>query len=281
MTHSTPLPAAPPVPDAPQRIACLSTEAVEVLYRLGAQDRVAGISGYSVHPPEARAEKPKISGFSSMKLERILAVQPDLVIGFSDLQKPLLAECEAAGLPTLWFDQRNIAGIHAMVRRLAALVQREAEGEQLCAHLVAQEQRLAEEAAALPWRPRVFFEEWDEPLICGIGWVSEIIELCGGHDVFADRARAGFAKQRIVSHDEVLAREPQLILGSWCGKKFVPEKVLARPGFDGLGARLAEIKSADILAPGLAALERGAPQVLAAIRSTVLQQTPSKHPTIS
>ena len=271
MTLSPSLPPVPPpVPTAPQRIACLSTEAVEVLYRLGAQDRVAGISGYTVHPPEARAEKSKISGFSSMKIERILAVQPDLVIGFSDLQKPLLAACEAAGLPTLWFDQRDIAGIHAMVRRLAALVQREAEGEQLCAHLLAQEQRLAEEAAALPWRPRVFFEEWDEPLICGIGWVSEIITLCGGHDVFADRARAGFAKQRIVSHDEVLAREPQLILGSWCGKKFVPEKVLARPGFAGLGARLAEIKSADILAPGLAALERGAPQVLAAIRSTVL-----------
>jgi iron complex transport system substrate-binding protein len=273
MTHQSTMPAsatsAPPCPAAPQRIACLSTEAVEVLYRLGAADRVAGISGYSVHPPEARAEKPKISGFSSMKLDRILAVRPDLVIGFSDLQKPLLAECEAAGLPTLWFDQRDIAGIHAMIRRLASLVQREAEGAQLCAGLVALEQRLAEEAAALPWRPRVFFEEWDEPLICGIGWVSEIIQLCGGHDIFADRARSGFAKQRIVSHDEVLAHEPQLILGSWCGKKFVPEKVLARPGFADLGARLAEIKSADILAPGLAALERGAPQVLAAIRSTV------------
>ena len=141
MTLSPSLPPAPPpVPTAPQRIACLSTEAVEVLYRLGAQDRVAGISGYTVHPPEARAEKSKISGFSSMKIERILAVQPDLVIGFSDLQKPLLAACEAAGLPTLWFDQRDIAGIHAMVRRLAALVQREAEGEQLCAHLLAQEQ---------------------------------------------------------------------------------------------------------------------------------------------
>ncbi|MEO3713157.1 ABC transporter substrate-binding protein [Roseateles flavus] len=262
---------APAVPGAPQRIACLSTEAVEVLYRLGAQDRVAGISGYSVHPPEARAEKPKISGFSSMKLERILAVRPDLVIGFSDLQKPLLAECETAGLPTLWFDQRNIAGIHAMVRQLAALVQKEVEGEALCAGLVTQELRLAEAAAALPWRPRVFFEEWDDPLICGIGWVSEIIQLCGGHDIFAGRARAGFAKQRIVSHEEVLSHEPQLILGSWCGKKFVPEKVLARPGFAELGARLAEIKSADILAPGLAALERGAPQVLAAIQSTVLQ----------
>ncbi len=261
----------PSIPLSPQRIACLSTEAVEVLYRLGAQHRVAGISGYSVHPPEARTEKPKISGFSSMKLERILAVEPDLVIGFSDLQKPLLAECEAAGLPTLWFDQRDIAGIHAMVRRLAALVQKEEEGERLCASLLAQQQRLAEQAAALSWRPRVFFEEWDEPLICGIGWVSEIIQLCGGQDVFSDRARAGFAKQRIVSHEDVLAREPQLILGSWCGKKFVPEKVLARPGFADLGAQLVEIKSADILAPGLAALERGAPQVLAAIQSIVQQ----------
>ncbi|MDT9000190.1 ABC transporter substrate-binding protein [Paucibacter sp. APW11] len=254
----------------PQRIACLSTEAVEVLYRLGASEHVAGISGYSVHPPEARAEKPKISGFSSMKLERIQAVQPDLVIGFSDLQKPLLDECAAAGLATLWLDQRDLAGIHTMIERLGVLVGREAEAARLVNSLRATQAEIAESAAALPWRPRVFFEEWDDPLICGIGWVSEIIQLAGGIDVFAERARAGFAKQRIVSHDEVLVREPQLILGSWCGKKFVPERVLARPGFAALNARLAEIKSADILAPGPAAIERGARQVLAAIQATVV-----------
>lgn len=252
----------------PTRIACLSTEAVEVLYRLGAQDRVAGISGYTVHPPEARQQKPKISGFSTMKLERILAVEPDLVIGFSDLQKPLLAECADAGLPILHFDHRDIAGIHAMVHRLGALVQRDEAAEALCENLTQRTQDLARAAALLPRRPLVYFEEWDEPMICGIGWVSEIIELCGGTDVFAEQARAGFAKQRIVTAEAVLERRPELILGSWCGKKFVPEKVLARPGFAELGARLVEVKSADILAPGLAAIERGAPQVLAAIASS-------------
>jgi len=254
----------------PQRIACLSTEAVEVLYRLGAQDRIAGISGYTVHPPEARADKPKISGFSSMKLERILAVQPDLVIGFSDLQRPLLDECEQAGLATLWFDHRDLGGIHAMVRRLGALVQREAEAEALCAQLLATQQEIAQAGAALAWRPRVYFEEWGEPMICGIGWVSELIALAGGQDVFAERARASRARDRFVNADEVLGARPQLILGSWCGRRFVPDQVLARPGFAALDARLLEIKSADILAPGPAAIERGGRQLLAAFQSLVV-----------
>ncbi|OYU28376.1 MAG: cobalamin-binding protein [Burkholderiales bacterium PBB2] len=263
----------------PERIACLSTEAVDTLYRLGAQARIAGISGYTVYPPEARHEKPKISGFTTMKLEKIQAVQPDLVIGFSDLQKPLLAECEAAGLATLSFDHRNLAGIHAMVRALGALVGHEAQAEQLCAQLQATQDEIAAIGRQLPRRPRVCFEEWDEPLIMGIGWVSEIIELAGGEDVFADRARASLARDRIVSHDEVLARRPELILGSWCGKRFVPDKVLARPGFAELGARLIEIKSADILAPGPTAIERGARQVQAALQSLFRQDpTPAENP---
>ncbi len=251
----------------PQRIACLSTEAVDILYRLGAQDHIAGISGYTVYPPEARHDKPKISGFTSMKLERIQAVQPDLVIGFSDLQKPLLTECEAAGLPTLLFDHRDIAGIHQMVRQLGSLVQRQQHAEALCLQLQQCQDEIAAAAQQLPRPPRVYFEEWDEPMICGIGWVSEIISLAGGEDVFADRSRAGFAKQRIVSADEVLQRRPELILGSWCGKRFVPDKVLARPGFAELGATLMEIKSADILAPGPTAIERGARQVQAALQA--------------
>ena len=253
----------------PQRIACLSTEAVETLYRLGAHDRIAGISGYTVYPPEARQDKPKISGFTSMKIEKILAVQPDLVIGFSDLQRPLLDECERAGLATLWFNHRDLAGIHAMVRRLGVLVDKDAAAETLCAQLQARQNDIAAAAARLPRRPRVCFEEWDEPIICGIGWVSEIIELAGGIDIFADKARAGLARDRIVSAEDILARQPELILGSWCGKRFVPDKVLARPGFAALGARLLEIKSADILAPGPTAIERGAAQVLAAIQSFV------------
>lgn len=259
----------------PQRIACLSTEAVDTLYRLGAQAHIAGISGYTVYPPEARQEKPKISGFSSMKLEKITAVQPDLVIGFSDLQRPLLEECERAGLATLWFDQRSLAGIHAMVLRLGELVNRQAQALTLCAELQARQDEIAAAAARLPRRPRVYFEEWDEPMICGIGWVSEIIQLAGGEDVFAERAQAGFAKQRIVSPSEVLAQRPELILGSWCGKRFAPDKVLARPGFAELGARLIEIKSADILSPGPTAITRGAGQVLAALQSLTESESPA------
>ncbi|MFY7863274.1 ABC transporter substrate-binding protein [Roseateles sp.] len=251
----------------PQRIACLSTEAVDILYRLGAQDHIAGISGYTVYPPEARQEKPKISGFTSMKLEKILAVQPDLVIGFSDLQKPLLAECEAAGLATLLFDHRDLAGIHGMVRQVGALVHRQEQAEALSSQLQQTQAEIAAAGRLLPRKPRVYFEEWDEPMICGIGWVSEIIALAGGQDVFAEQSRAGFAKQRIVSAEDILARRPELILGSWCGKRFVPDKVLARPGFAELGARLIEIKSADILAPGPSAIERGARQVLAAFQN--------------
>lgn len=253
----------------PQRIACLSTEAVETLYRLAAQDHIAGISGYSVYPPEARAQKPKLSGFTSIKLDKLLAVQPDLVIGFSDLQLPLLAACEAAGLATLWLDHRDLAGIHAMVRRLGALVRREAQAETLVQQLQAVQDDIGAAAAALPWRPRVFFEEWGDPMICGIGWVSEIVQLAGGIDVFAERARSSLAKDRIVSADEVLARAPQLILGSWCGRHFATDQVRARPGFAALNARLIEIKSADILSPGPSAIERGAVQVLAAIQATV------------
>ncbi len=259
----------------PQRIACLSTEAVDTLYRIGAQDHIAGISGYTVYPPEARQHKPKISGFTSMKIEKILAVQPDLVIGFSDLQRPLLDECERAGLATLWFNHRDLAGIHAMVRRLGALVEKELAAEALCEQLQACQDRIAAAAALLARRPRVCFEEWDEPIICGIGWVSEIIDLAGGIDIFADKARAGLARDRIVSAEDILARRPELILGSWCGKRFVPDKVLARPGFAGLGAQLLEIKSADILAPGPTAIERGAAQVQAAIQTFIANSSNS------
>jgi iron complex transport system substrate-binding protein len=241
----------------PRRIACLSTEAVEVLYRLGAQDRVVGISGYTVHPPEARRDKPKVSAFTTARLDRLLALEPDLVIGFSDLQKPLLDACADAGLAILWFDHRTLAGIHAMIVQLGALVQASDAAARLSAALAAEQDRIACAAAALPVQPRVYFEEWDDPMICGIGWVSEMIALAGGIDVFAERAQGRLARDRFVTADEVLAAQPQLIIGSWCGKRFVREKVRARPGFAALDATLAEIKSADILSPGPAAIERG------------------------
>src|SRR5206468_3366041 len=158
----------------PHRIACLSTEAVEVLYRLGAQDRIAGISGYTVHPPEARRDKPKISGFSTARMDRLLAVRPDLVIGFSDLQRPLLDDCAAQGLPVRWFDQRSVAGIHEMIAALGELVHEVDAAARLSAQLQRRQDVMAAAAARLPWHPRVYFEEWDEPMICGIGWVSEL-----------------------------------------------------------------------------------------------------------
>lgn len=259
----------PYTPRGPKRIACLSTESVEVLYRLGAEDRIAGISGYTVHPPHARQEKPKVSGFSSARIERIMAVEPDLVIGFSDLQRPLLDTCAAAGLPVLWFDQRDLAGIADMVRSLGRLVHAQTQAERLVGELRSMQDGVAAAAQRLPWRPRVYFEEWDEPMICGIGWVSEIVALAGGIDVFAQQARGNAAKERIVSAEQVLAADPQLILGSWCGKRFVPGRVRERAGWQALDATLAEIKSADILSPGPAAIERGLPHVLAAIAERV------------
>ncbi len=251
----------------PTRIACLSTEAVEVLYRLDAQDRIVGISGYSVHPPEARRDKPKVSGFSTARMDKLLALAPDLVIGFSDLQRPLLDACADAGVPVLWFDQRSIAGIHAMIVALGRVVDAEQAAAALSVALRRRQDEIAEAGSRLPRRPRVYFEEWDEPMICGIGWVSELIELAGGVDVFEPRAKQGFARDRIVSAAEVVAAAPELLVGSWCGKRFAPHKVRARPGFDALAATLAlaEVKSADILSPGPAAIERGLPQLHALI----------------
>jgi iron complex transport system substrate-binding protein len=248
--------------EGPHRIACLSTEAVEVLYRLGAQDRIAGISGYTVYPPEARRDKPKISGFSTARMDRLLAVRPDLVIGFSDLQRPLLDDCAAQGLPVRWFDQRSVAGIHEMIAALGELVHEVDASARLSAQLQRRQDEVATAAARLPWHPRVYFEEWDEPMICGIGWVSELIALAGGIDVFADKSRQPDARGRIVDSDAVLAADPQLIVGSWCGKRFVPERVRERAGWDRLDATLCEVKSADILSPGPSAIERGLPRLL-------------------
>jgi iron complex transport system substrate-binding protein len=257
------------LPRGPQRIACLSTESAEVLYRLGADDRIVGISGYTVHPPRARREKVKICGFTSGQLDRILAVQPDLVIGFSDLQLPLLRECEQAGRAVLWFDQRDVAGILGMVRELGRLVHAAKPARLLIAQLEAAQEAVARASERLPWRPRVYFEEWDEPMICGIGWVSELISIAGGIDVFADRARAPGARERIVSSEAVLAAGPHLVLGSWCGKRFAADRVRQRAGWSELSATLVEIKSSDILSAGPVAIERGLPRVLAAIAERV------------
>ena len=253
------------------RIACLSTEAVETLYALGAQDRIAGISGFTTRPAQARQEKPKISGFSSSRLERILAVEPDLVIGFSDMQADVCKELAEAGIEVHLFNQRDVAGIVRLVHVLAALVDRQAEGERLAAGLMQMVEAVRVQARQWPKRPRVYFEEWNDPLISGIGWVSEMIGIAGGQDAFEELAAFSRAKQRIISDpDEVVRRAPDIIIGSWCGKKFRPESLGTRPGWDKIPAvrngMVFEIKSADILSPGPAAINEGLVQIAALIR---------------
>lgn len=255
-----------------QRIACLSTEAVETLYLLGAADQVCGISGFTVYPPEARRDKPKISGYSTAQLERILAVQPDLVVAFSDMQADLAAQLVRVGLEVHVFNHRTLAGMLRMVQTLAALVGRVEAGEQLVAQLSAA-------LAPTPFlmelpegsrRPRIWFEEWNDPLISGVGWVSELVALAGGDDAFPELAAHHGAKQRIVADPmDVVARAPDIIVGSWCGRRFVPDQVTARPGWEVVPAVqdgfVREIKSADILAPGPTLLTRGLPQLRALV----------------
>ncbi len=245
----------------PSRIVCLTEETVETLYLLGQQDRIVGISGYVVRPPQARREKPRVSAFTSANIDKILALKPDLVLTFSDLQAGIVADLVRRGLDVHAFNQRSIVGILDMIRTLGAIVDASEPARQLAGML---ETRLAEVrsgAERLPKRPRVFFEEWDDPLISGIGWVSELVEIAGGIDIFADRSNQSAAKDRVVTVEEVVAREPDLIIGSWCGKKFRPERVMARAGFGQTPAvqhqYLYEIKSSLILQPGPAALTDG------------------------
>jgi len=250
----------------PERIVCLSTETVEVLYALGVSQRIAGISGFTVRPAQARREKPKVSGFSSARIERILAVQPDLVLAFSDLQADLCADLVRAGIPVHVFNHRSVDGILDMVLMLGRMVGAEARAEALASHL---RERLNTEAARAEQRierfgrrPRVYFEEWDTPRICGIQWVSELIECAGGKDIFAECARQGSAHGRILADDaRIIAAAPELVLASWCGKKVRPELIAGRPGWSDMPAvrqgQIVEIKSAQILSPGPVAIEEG------------------------
>jgi iron complex transport system substrate-binding protein len=254
-----------------QRIVCLSTEAVETLYALGAEDAIAGISGFTTRPARARSEKPKVSGFSSSQIERILAVRPDLVIGFSDMQADICRDMAAAGVEVHLFNQRDVAGIFRMVRVLAALVERQEAGQRLIGELQARIDAVREQSRQWKVRPKVYFEEWNDPLISGIGWVSELIGIAGGDDVFAELAAQASAKQRIIADPlEVVRRAPDIIIGSWCGKKFRPETVCGRPGWDAIPAvrngMVAEIKSADILSPGPGAITEGLAHIAALIR---------------
>ena len=245
----------------PERIVCLTEETVETLYLLGEQDRIVGISGYCVRPPEARRDKPRVSAFTSADLPKILGLHPDLVISFSDLQADIVAALIRQGIAVHAFNQRTIAEIFDMIRMLGALVGSPERADRLAGELEARLADAHHDAMRLPRRPLVYFEEWDEPMISGIAWVSELIEAAGGTDIFADRAPSKLAKERIVVAEEVIARQPDIIIGSWCGKKFRPEKVAARPGFAQIPAvrsgALYEIKSPIILQPGPAALTDG------------------------
>ena len=245
----------------PERIVCLTEETVETLYLLGEDRRIVGVSGYAVRPPQVRKEKPRVSAFISADLPKILALEPDLVLTFSDLQADIVADLIRANVAVHAFNQRDLAGIFAMIRTVGALVDAADKADALTSSLATRVDAARARSAALPRRPRVYFEEWDEPMISGIGWVSELVEAAGGIDIFPDLSTRKNAKDRIVSTEQVLAAKPDIIIGSWCGKKFVPARVTARPGFDQVPAvangSLHEVKSTVILQPGPAALTDG------------------------
>jgi iron complex transport system substrate-binding protein len=262
----------------PQRIVCLTEETVETLYLLGEEYRIVGVSGYAVRPPRARKEKPRVSAFISADVPKILALAPDLVLTFSDLQADIVAELIRANVAVHAFNQRDLAGIYDMIRTLGALTGATQKADALAASLAARVDTARQRAARLPIRPRVYFEEWDAPMISGIGWVSELIEAAGGIDAFPELAAKKSAKERIVSAEQVIAARPDIIVGSWCGKKFVPGKVAARPGFAQVpavaGGFLREVKSTLILQPGPAALTDGLDALCAIVAEWVAKLAP-------
>ena len=252
----------------PRRIICLTEETVETLYLLGEQDRIVGVSGYAIRPPGVRREKPRVAAFISADIPKILALEPDLVLAFSDLQAAIVADLIRAGVAVHVFNQRDIAGILAMIRTLGAIVGATERADQLATSF---EERLAGIAATprpAP-KPKVYFEEWDDPLISGIGWVSELIEIAGGEDVLPNLRFQQAAKDRIISPDVVRDTAPDVILASWCGKKVVPDRIRQRPGWGDIPAvrndRIVEIKSTIILQPGPAALTDGLDAIVAAL----------------
>ena len=260
----------------PERIVCLTEETVETLYLLGQQDRIVGVTGYAVRPARVRREKPRVAAFTSADLGKVTALAPDLVLTFSDLQADLARALIAEGVAVHAFNQRDVAGILAMIRTLGALTGVSERAEALAQDY---ESRLEAATAAAPdTRPSVYVEEWDEPPICGIGWVSELVRIAGGRDVFAAQARAPDARGRILAWEQVVAAAPEVILASWCGKKVRPERIAARPGADAVPAvragRIHEIKSPLILAPGPAALTDG----LDAIRAALHGPAPGAEP---
>ncbi|MCG2634473.1 MAG: cobalamin-binding protein [Gammaproteobacteria bacterium] len=256
----------------PQRIVCLTEETTEALYLMGEEERIVGISGFTVRPARARKEKPKVSAFTSARIDKILALQPDLVLGFSDMQAEIAGQLVSAGIEIHIFNQRSVEEILRMILTLGGLIGETGKADKLVAELEQNLAAVSQRARALPLRPRVYFEEWDDPQLSGIRWVSELIELAGGIDCFPELAAEPMGRNRIIEEiAEVPRRAPDIIIGSWCGKKFRPEKVAARQGWESIPAvrndQLFEIKSPLILQPGPAALTDGVAAIEAIIQN--------------
>jgi len=253
----------------PSRIVCLTEETTETLYLLGEGDRVVGISGYTVRPPEAR-QKPKVSSFLHARYEKIEALKPDLILAFSDLQADITNDLVKRGYPVFTFNQRSVSEILQMIRVLAGIVGVPEKGAALAARFERGLDEIRASAARLPRRPKVFFEEWYDPLISGIRWTEELVEIAGGDPIFPELANAGLAKDRIVSSEQVIERAPDLIIGSWCGKPVRKERIASRPGWQEVPAvrngHIYEVKSTYILQPGPAALTEGVIQLHDIIR---------------
>lgn len=254
----------------PRRIVCLTEETTETLYLLGEGDRVVGVSGYTVRPPEAR-RKPRVSAYLTAKYDRIEALDPDLVLAFSDLQANIANDLIRRGHTVVTFNQRSVAGILQMIRMLGGLVGCSGKAEALAARLEDGLDGIRARAARFERRPRVFFEEWDDPLISGIRWVDELVEIAGGDPIFPELRHAKLGKDRIVRPEDVMARDPEVIVASWCGKAVQSRRIATRPGWQNVaavrGGRIHEIKSAYILQPGPAALTEGVRQLHAIFRS--------------
>ncbi len=256
----------------PSRIVCLTEETTETLYLLGEGDRVVGVSGYTVRPPEAR-QKPRVSAYLTAKYDKVEALDPDLILAFSDLQANIVNDLIRRGHTVVTFNQRSVSEILQMIRMLGGLIGCSAKAEALASTLEAGLDDIRAAAARLPRRPRVFFEEWDDPLISGIQWVEELVEIAGGDPIFPELRHAGLGKERVVHPDEVAARDPEVIVASWCGKAVRTQTIVSRPGWEKVsavrGGRIHEIKSAHILQPGPAALTDGVRQLQAVILAGV------------
>lgn len=263
----------------PSRIVCLTEETTETLYLLGEGDRVVGVSGYTVRPPEAR-QKPRVSAFINARFDKIEALSPDLILGFSDLQADIAAELVRRGYPVVVFNQRSIAEILQMIRVVGGLVGRADGAEALASRLEREIDAIRGAGARLPRRPRVFFEEWDSPLISGIQWVDELVEIAGGRPIFPELRNARLGKDRIVAPDEVARRDPEVVVASWCGKAVKKERIMARPGWAQVAAvregHIYEIKSAYILQPGPASLTEGVRQLHEIVMRVATAATPTR-----